>query len=82
MKYLVQVQELDKENRMEAHLMVLTDSFQVEHHKANASRSCCSWVEQQEFEIACRSLLPSANSKLLVKNVYSIWNVLVINQKQ
>ena len=69
MKHLLQVQELDREYHMAAHLMVLKDSFQVEHHKASVSRSCCSWVEQQESEIACRSLLSSANSKVVVKHV-------------
>ena len=68
-KYLIQLQELEREYRMAAHLMVLKDSFQVEHHKASVSRSCCNWVEQQEFEIACKSLLSSANSKVVVKHV-------------
>ena len=69
MKYLVQVQELERENCMAAHLMVVRDSFQVEHHKDGASRSCCSWVQQQESEIASTSLLSSANSKVVVKHV-------------
>ena len=53
---IVQVQELERENRMAAHLMVLRDGFQVEHHiklmhldlvvvglssKKIACRSCC-----------------------------------------
>ena len=50
-------------------LMVLRDSFQVEHYKASVSRSCCSWVEQQESEISCRSFLSSTNSKVVVKHV-------------
>ena len=44
-----EVQKLERENCMAAHLMVLRDGFQVEYHKVNVSRSCCSWLSSKNL---------------------------------
>ena len=40
--------------------MVLKDGFQVEHHGANESRSCCRRVDSLSFETDSSSFVSSA----------------------
>ena len=59
----------ERENCRAVHLLELKESFNVQCFEVNELTSCCSWMEQWGSEMACRSLVSSANSRVVNKGV-------------
>ena len=63
--------EDDRENRIAAHLVAFRNRFQVEHHEARESRSCCIRVNSFSLEIDFNSFVSSAK-RCMVQNEVAV----------
>ena len=61
--------EDERENHIAAHLVVFRDSFQVKHHEASESRSCCIRVDSFLLEIGFSSFVSSAKRRVVQNEV-------------